>query len=518
MNNNNQLPSIEPYTVEELPDISQDQAFPENSEGGGFNSFDSFDEPPKSSKRKFPIFLIVMAVAVIGLLIFGFLLLGSLGGGDDNGNGNNGGTTNPPETGGSTTRTLIWRGAFIDREILQPLLDEYEEQTGITVEYANIWNSSENVSFTESAESYQTLLNSQLANTSEAPDIFTIPGTWMGQYENVVIPAPASTYSFAQFTENFFDSALIDFAGSGIVYGLPLWTDTYAILYNEDILSSFQLSEPSANFFPFQDIAEEMTSVAGNTVEQAGFAAGDVNNVDFFYEMLLIFIQRNGVDLTDANRQVSFATADAVEAIEIFFSFTSNDTRTWDDAFQNDSIAFLEEEVAMIFAPSWRLREILRFNEGFGLNLNIGVSPIPTLPNQEEPTNWADTWGLVVSRERSQNAELSWQFISWITEPEQQRKIHENIENSPNYGHFGHLYPRRDLQNELGSQLDEDDYLSVYNEALPFAKSWYIINGREVRELFKEVLGGSAGISESTLTGLQEDILELQTQGIQQLN
>ncbi len=493
MSDNNQPPSIEPYTIEELPDIPETQAFPDS--GGGFNTdYQTFDEP-ESPKRSFPIFLIVMAVAVVVLVIFSFLLLNSLGGGGgDNNNGNNG------NNGNSNTPVLLqWRGAFLESDVVQPLIEEYRlSNPNVTIEYSNEWEAEED--FESEARSYQLQLNTSLEDTLDAPDIFTIHNSWVGDYENIA--APSTTYSAQSFSDTFYPAAVNDFAGSGVVYGAPLWMDTYAIVYNRDMLSAIGKTEPDANWNDFITTAEQLTSKTGNTIEQAGFAAGTVNNVDFFYELMLVIIRQNGARLNNDSRVPIFSTdPNTVSAVEFYNSFTGVN-ETWDDSFTNDSAAFLEEKVAMIFVPSWRLREIVRINESQNLGIDIGIATPPQVPGQEaEIINWADYWGVVVNNERS-NAAAAWKFIAWLNEPEQQRKLHENIEQTN--GYFGNLYTRQDMSEELV----DHEYLSVYNRSLPFAESWYVVKGRLVRDLFKEEFE-SVTVSSSSLASLENEIKQL---------
>ena len=480
MSNENQLPSIEPYSVEEIPE--------NNFVDSGSNTFNDLEE---SSARKFPILLIVMAIAVIGLVVFGFLLLNSFS------RQNNASENNQQQI--NTSVLIQWRGAFLDKNIIQPLIDEYEKlKPNVKIDYSNEWPISSN--FEEAARSYQLKLNSDLGDIIDAPDIFTVHNSWAGDYE--LIAAPSTVYNSQAFSELFYPAAVNDFANNGTVYGSPLWMDTFAIVYNKNLLESVGKSEPDTNWNDFKNTADSLTNISRQKIETAGFASGIVNNVDFSYELVLTLIRQNGSKLNNENNEPIFSTnPNTLAALEYFKTFAGT-KKTWDKSFSNDSIAFLEEKVAMIFIPSWRLRSLLQINEDQSLGIQIGVAEIPKVQDQET-INWADYWGLMVNGKRN-NAQASWEFIQWLNQPEQQTQLHQNIKDT--LGNFGHLYPIKSMKDN--KELIDDNYLSVYNRALPFAESWYIIKGRQIKELFKKELS-STNIDSNSLKRLEDEIKKL---------
>ena len=171
---------------------------------------------------------------------------------------------------------------------------------------------------------------------------------------------------------------------------------------------------------------------------------------------------------------------------------------TWNENFENDSAAFLEGKVAMIVVPSYRLRELLRYNEEYSIGIDIGISKLPQVDGSGEDFNWSDYWGNMVASNRPNSTE-SWKFLNWITQPEQLKALSENVKNYNKY--FGLVYPRKDMNSELIG----DEYLRVYNEGALNAKSWYMIKGLEINAAIDTLLS-SKTISQAQLDKLQEDI------------
>ncbi|MCA9386874.1 extracellular solute-binding protein [Candidatus Dojkabacteria bacterium] len=497
MSNNDFNNNIEPYTIEELPDL------PAGSETSPDYPTDSFEQT-ESSTKKFPFFLVIIALVVIGLVALGFLLISSLGsGGDDSTNNNNNGNTtnNNTNNGNNTTNAiLIWRGVFLDSSVVQPLIDEYEDANpNVIIQYSNEWPLQQ--PFKEAMESYQLQLNQDLEDTIEAADIFMVHNSWVDDYEN--ISSPSSLHTVDSFENTFYPAAATDLISNGAVYGLPLWIDTFAVVYNKDMLASVQKSIPDVSWDDFQNTARQLTTVSGNTIEQSGLALGYGNNIDYATEIMLILMRQNGVNLVDENGDPSFALdSNSLDAFNFFLGFANGTNKTWNSEFTNASAAFLEEKTAMIIVPSWRLREILAYNDDAGLGIDIGIAPLPQFSSQDkEIINWTDYWPLMVNKERS-NAAAAWSFISWLTEPEQLEKLNTNIENSA--GYFGNLYPRSDMS----EKLSDNEYLNVYNRALPFAESWKMVKGRNIMELFNEITSRGS-VSSSQVTTLQEQIKDL---------
>jgi len=484
------IPNIQPYTIEQYnePDPNSNNVNQDINSELNQNNYGSYNQPQKTSRR-FPLPLILGGIAVLGLLIFGFLLLAS-GGGEESGDNNNNQT--------AENVTLQWWGVFLDSEVVQPLIDEYQEQNpNVTIQYANKWPGGER---NASTVSYQEELNRVLLNNDpvELPDIFMVENTWIGDYEPFA--RSSSSFDINEYSTIFHSAVVSDFASTGSIYGTPMWMDNLSIVYNRDLLSSINLESPPDSWIRFKNASEALTVLNSNNIEQAGFAAGTSENVSFAFELTNLLIAQNGVEFTSSDGLPIFASdASTDEAFAFYNSFSEGSDKTWDETLKNDAAAFLEGDLAMTAATSWRLRDILRFNEDLGAGIDIGVATIPQVEGQPlENMNWATYWGNMVSLNRPYGIE-SWEFLKWLSEPAQQETLSSNIEQA--YGYFGTIYPRRDMQ----SNLSEDQYLSVYSETLENSQTWSMVNGRYVKNLFLEYIDAGSGNIES----LQDDIAEI---------
>lgn len=433
---------------------------------------------------------------IIGLIIFGVILLiilllslASRGASPT--------TNTTPDT---KNVSLQFRGAFLPADAMQDLIDDYEAlNTNVNIEYADKWPDGP---FDDASQIYKSEINRVLRENDSVniPDIYMVNNSWVGDYEKY--SKASNNIDYATFNSIFYPAASTDFAhDKQNVYGVPLWMDTLAILYNKDILTSKSIQEPSTNWVEFKKQAQTLTSKEGGTIKVAGFASGNFANVSYGFELANILLLQNGVQMMNDQTQPIFATfSESVPAIQYFKSFQQDTSSTWNTSMQNDSAAFLEGKVAMIASTSYRYRDILKYNKGFNINLNIGVSQIPQITGQSEPViNFADYWGAMVSDSRG-NATYAWAFLQWLTQPEQLRKLSDNVAASTES--FGLLYPRKDMAQIL--QTDPD--LAVFNASLPYAQSWYMVNGTKVEEEFAKILSSTTNINQSQVTQLQSEV------------
>jgi multiple sugar transport system substrate-binding protein len=433
------------------------------------------DEKPRA---KIPPILIAGIIAFIIIIILIIFLSSS-----QRPSVNNIGNTNNNPSSSTQKVVLQWWGVFLDKSVIQPLIDEYQVlNPNLTIEYTNKWPTGP---FTDSASAYRTELNRVLKENDpvKIPDIFSVHNTWASDYENY--SRPSMNIDFDTFKSTYYKSIVTDFsdASTQAVYGLPIWIDTFAIAYNKDILLSSAVSSPPSSWPSFKSLAQNLTVRNAGNIIQAGFSMGHASNTSYAMELFHILMRQNGVNLVNSQNQAIFSeSSNTLVSLEYYKSFINQTNGTWSNTLTNDSQMFMEGKLAMLPTTSYRLREYLKINEDFNLNIDVGISQIPQLNGQSQPIyNWVDYWGNMVALNRP-NANFTWNFIEWLNRAEQQKKIHQNIKNY--YGYFGHLYPRIDMAEELKT----DPYLKVFNESLFYAESWKMAKGIEIREEFNKLL------------------------------
>jgi multiple sugar transport system substrate-binding protein len=391
-------------------------------------------------------------------------------------NGNN--QTTPTVTPTSSEVVLIWWNQFEPQANVQPLIDAYTAQhPNVKIQYVE-------KGVTNGVDGYKAELDSTLTDSDplNTPDIFAIQNNWSGFYEKYISMAPVSAIAESDLGD-FYPTVKSDFFRDGAVEAVPLYLDTLALIYNKDKLINKGYTLPADQWSNLQIQAGigKLTEVTSNNkISSAGFSAALSSNTEFNFELFNLLLMQNGVNMTDSNGlNATFATgSDAAKtsgALTFYRSFTSGSTQSWDVNQKKDIAAFLENHLAVYAAPSWRLIDVINYNQKYSLQLKIGTAQMPQLSGTD-PVYYATYWGQTVSKDSSKAA-TAWDFIKFITQAEQLRLLNTTVTN--NGRPIGILYPRASMASEITNPL-----LKPYVDSLAKAKIWNMNDGYTMKKDF----------------------------------
>lgn len=372
---------------------------------------------------------------------------------------------------GNDQITLIWWNMFESESNVKPLIDAFtEEHPNVVIQY-------QQQGVEGGVTAYKNLLDNALSDTEviNDPDIFTIENTWVGKYQDNISPAPGNILSSSDMGD-FYPIVQNDFASSSVL-GVPLYVDTLAVIYNKDKLIEEGYTTPDNDWSEFQQQAFNLTKRDGSgSIVSAGLAAAEGANAQFNFDILSLLMLQNGADLNNSTVLAGFADNSDVQDSFRFYSAFSGRTGSWDENQKLDVAAFLEGRLAMLIAPSWRLNDILIYNEEYNLRLDIGVAPLPQLSGTDT-VHWGTYWGQTVAK-ASPNAQMAWEFVKFITQPEQLRTLDESAKQGGRK--VGVFYPRLSMSSEISA----DENLRVFVQSIPFAKNWFMYDGYTIEQGF----------------------------------
>ena len=509
MNSDNTLPKITNESANYNFDL-------EKLQSGGYVSEELTD---KNNKSKIFIIAIVVIILLLIIAVIYFLFFNNQNNIQTN-NTNKGAEVIVDENLKDTVTKndpiiLQFWGAFLDKDVVQPLIDKYNKQNPlIDIEYIDKVGEG---SFTNTLSKYKETLDSALSKTNkedsiDLPDIFMVDNSWAGLYEDFTEPASASSKVSLNFDTTFYKAISDDFKQKKNVIGVPLWIDNLALIYNKKHLEQKNIQTPPENWIEFREVAETLTLFDEETPLQLGFSAGTTSNVTFWYEIINLLMLQNDV-LTvytppPTNKYTINNIGRALESFDFYKSFIETSTlnqATWSPISKSESSEFLEGDLSMMITTSWRLREILKLNESLKTNIDIGITKVPRFEGQLDPdVNFAQYWGLMVSKNRPNKSE-SWKFLEWLMQPDQLIILSEGIKNK--YGQFGIIYPRVDM----AYLLEEAEYLRTFSKTLNSTRSWYQIDGSQSRKIFRELLSKN-NTSSKDIEDLVESINDIAIQ------
>lgn len=354
--------------------------------------------------------------------------------------------------------TLTYWGMWESDQVMKPLIDAYQaSHPEVHVDYKF-----------QSAREYRERLQNALSSGS-GPDIFKIHSSWVPMFKQDLSPVPATVYSASQFESTFYPSAKVDLRLGNNYVAVPLEFDGLAMYVNEDLLAKGGKAVPQ-NWVDLRQTAIDLSvcdsadgkCTPGSRVLVSGAAMGTADNVDHWQDIVAVLMLQNNVNLANPVGQT------AQDVLEYYTIFNRSD-HIWDSTLPNSTTAFANNKVAMMFAPSWRVFDILAANP----NLKFNVYPLPQAPldptRGEKPVTYASYWAEAVNK-KSANTAAAWDFIKYLSSQDSLQKLYKNSVDSGRA--FGEPYGRVDMAGEL----KDSKYVSAYINQAPTARSWYLVS------------------------------------------
>lgn len=348
----------------------------------------------------------------------------------------------------------VW-GLWEPVEVMQPVIDDYQKaHPNVTIQY-------ESRSFV-TLRSYKESVFTRLSEGS-APDVVLIHNSWTPYLVKYLAPAPSKVFAADTYANTFYPVAKESGVFDSKIYAAPFGYDGLALVYNKDMLTEAGISEPPTTWEEFRVAAAKLTKRASNgTLDQAGAAIGTANNIEHFSDILGLLFAQGGV-----NVPADFSSQAAADVMSFYTNFATQE-RVWNDTLPGSVDAFSQKKVAMIFAPSWEVLNILNKNS----QLNVGIAAVPRaldLSGNPIVVDWGSFWMNAVAK-NSTSADTAWDFVKFMSEDASQRKI---FSEQAKLRAFGVPYSTKTLQGELSNNA----YLDPYLKSAPNAKSGILAAG-----------------------------------------
>lgn len=346
-------------------------------------------------------------------------------------------------------------------------------------------------------ENFENELIKALA-AGEGPDVFFVRSHSLPK--NLLYPAPETQFLFEDLRTLFPRVIEQDFAPQGIIYAMPLYLDTLALIFNQNIFEKAGIVDPPKTWDDFEDLASDLKVLddAGN-IKKAGAAMGGTKkSIGAGPDILQMLMLQNGTNMkSDSLGRTNFASGDSgVLAFDLYTKFAdpSSDYYTWDDSGKNSLDSFAAEEVAMIIDYKSKV-ELLKSKNPF---IDIGISPVPQI-DSENPAVFAEYFGLGVSRQSNEPL-WAWDFVINVSTNENLAKEYSQLSKKP---------PA--LKSLISANLKNSEFGLFARQAL-IARSWISVGYDEVSEAFSQAIQrriSGAATSKSALETAQNRISDI---------
>ena len=451
-------------------------------------------QQPTFAKKKKPLtkFLpyVLGGLALLGLIFLGITLLGGREAQNTAEESSKSDGLGPVSSSTSGKQvTLTYWGLWEPNSVLEEVFQDFEEQNpNITVNYEQ-----------KSHKDYRTRLQTEIASGS-GPDLFRFHATWVPMMREELASLPSSVISSSEYDQMFYSIMKEQLTFNGKLVGIPLMYEGLGLYYNEDILETANREVPST-WSELKLLAAALTEYDQDTNDmlRGGLAIGNTDNVEHWSDILGLLIYQNGGDPAETTSN------EVGDAMKFYASFnTADDGRpVFDTTLPNSSVAFAREELAMMFAPSWRAHEVLNMNP----DLNFGIAPVPKLSDKE--LGWASYWAEGVSS-KSSNQQEAWQLLKYMSSKSVMKKLYSQ---QSQIRAFGEIYPRKDLAEEV-----ESDLVTAYLLDAPNAVSWYLCSATHDNGINDNIIEYyQDALNEYQDGSADDDVLQTLDQGVSQI-
>lgn len=371
-------------------------------------------------------------------------------------------------------------------------------------------------------DEYQSELLNALAE-DRGPDIFSIHNTWLKKYHSKITPLPGSitmaypvtrgaikkevvpelktskSLSPKDIKNNFVDAVYRDVVSLKFnektgkyeekILGLPLFVDTLALYYNQDLFNNSGIAEPPVFWnSEFQEDVKRTTKQSSQgEVIQSGVALGGSNNIERYSDILSILMMQNGSVMADESGTVMFDRIPetfkdqkynpGLEALRFYADFANpgKEVYSWNKNLPNSLTMFAQGKLAMMFGYSYHLAAI----KAQAPKLNFSITRLPQIEGNTQ-INFANYWVETVSN-KSKHVDEAWDFIQFMTKAEQVKFYLEKAKRPTA------------LRALINDQINDDD-IGIFAEQVLTAKSWYRGADSEAAEkIMAEMIDSAAG-------------------------
>ncbi|HEY4500040.1 MAG TPA: extracellular solute-binding protein [Candidatus Paceibacterota bacterium] len=361
----------------------------------------------------------------------------------------------------------VW-GVFDDNYFYENFAAYNGTRRNVTINYKQI-----------DAKNYENILINAIA-AGAGPDVFMFHSSWLPKHSDKITPAP-NTLTLEQFRGLFPTVAEQDFAPDKVVYALPLYIDTLALYYNEEIFDSAAIAIPPRNWLEFQNIIPKLRQINpdGQLARSAAAIGGTNTTTLYASDVLSLLMLQSGTQMTDPTfSRATFAESvngfyTGLDALQFYTKFTNAKDiyYAWDESLGNAIDAFAQGKTAMIFG----YRDTQKLIQEKSPLLRFKATAMPQ-PNLTDPAvNYADYWGLAVSA-KSQWPTWGWDLIQELTTNETAVETFLQTSGLP------------PALRTLIQKYSSDPDLGIFARQALTARSWPQINKQLIAQIFSQMI------------------------------
>ncbi|MFG2812603.1 ABC transporter substrate-binding protein [Streptomyces sp. NPDC048410] len=335
-----------------------------------------------------------------------------------------GGTGSGDGAGGSSKTLTYWasnQGASVavDKQVLQPELDKFEQQTGIKVKVEVVpWSD---------------LLNRILTATTsgQGPDVLNIGNTWSAslQATGALLPWDAKNFAKIGGRDRFVDPALGSTGAEGKdPAAVPLYSMSYALYYNKQIFADAGIAGPPATW---DELVADGSKIRAKGKSVLGAEGANLSeNIHHVF----VFAKQHDADFFSADGKPDFTNPKVVDAVKQYVDLMAKDKAIPPgnaEYAQNQSVSdFAKGKQAMLL---WQSAAANLKSQGMKDDA-YGVAPVPVqkgTPGQGAQVNSMAAGINIAVFKDSHNLDGATEFVKFMTSDAEQKILNKAYSSIP---------------------------------------------------------------------------------------
>jgi alpha-1,4-digalacturonate transport system substrate-binding protein len=370
------------------------------------------------------------------------------------------------------TLQMLWWSDGTEGDVMQTLLDQYEEETGVVIELVPV-----------AYNDYEARLATMISG-GEAPALARVTEGHLNNFKDNILPLD-DVYDTSGYTNLFFNS-------DDEAISLPMDITANGLFVNLDLLNEYGVEYPSLgdDVWTWDEFHAEMMVLDG----QDNVAAPGIFDHQAHRFMPLMY--QNGVEIWDTPYTDSNLTSDAaVEVVQMLMDFYEEGFLPRDAYVTKDSASlFRTGQYGFHLSGNWNVSNYQ------DLDFEWTVVPMPQNSNRATILGGKS----LAAFKDSGLEEEAQDFIAWMAEAEQ---------HDAYTGGVPYLTPR------LGAEVDYGDFTAEYNVFLDeiantdnmYVQDWLnqvMIPGMYpiINQFVEDAANGTVGTAEELLAQLEEDL------------
>lgn len=370
------------------------------------------------------------------------------------------------------TLQMLWWSDGTEGDVMQTLLDQYEEETGVVIELVPV-----------AYNDYEARLATMISG-GEAPALARVTEGHLNNFKDNILPLD-DVYDTSGYTNLFFNS-------DDEAISLPMDITANGLFVNLDLLNEYGVEYPELgeDVWTWDEFHTEMMVLDG----QDNVAAPGIFDHQAHRFMPLMY--QNGVEIWDTPYTDSNLTSDAaVEVVQMLMDFYEEGFLPRDAYVTKDSASlFRTGQYGFHLSGNWNVSNYQ------DLDFEWTVVPMPQNSNRATILGGKS----LAAFKDSGLEEEAQDFIAWMAEAEQ---------HDAYTGGVPYLTPR------LGAEVDYGDFTAEYNVFLDeiantdnmYVQDWLnqvMIPGMYpiINQFVEDAANGTVGTAEELLAQLEEDL------------